>query len=123
MVAWLNMILKDIFLRPRPDFSLAFLHASGFSFPSGHAMNSTAFYGMIAYLIIITYRDWKVKTLAIIAWLGLSILIGFSRIYLGVHYFTDVAAGWAAGVLWLTICILGEYLIHLSKFGIYKNSS
>ncbi len=108
--AILNFILKNIFLRPRPDFPLAYSHETGYSFPSGHAMISLAFYGIIAYLITITHKDLKIKIPILIGLFILSVLIGFSRLYLGVHYLTDVLAGWAAGGLWMAICILGDNL-------------
>ena len=73
-------------------------------------MISTAFYGIVAYLIITTYKDLKIKIPIMIGLFVLSALIGFSRLYLGVHYLTDVLAGWAAGGLWLAICILGDNL-------------
>lgn len=114
--ALLNLVLKNIFQRSRPVFPQAFLVDTGYSFPSGHTMISLAFYGVVAY-IALTYiksRNWKVFT--VIGALVISVLIGFSRLYLGVHYFTDVLAGWAAGALWLTICIMGDYL-----FGLLKN--
>lgn len=108
--ALLNLILKNIFLRPRPEFPQAFLVARGFSFPSGHAMSSLAFYGAVAYLACSFYRTKWRKFLIIITALLISGLIGFSRLYLGVHYFSDVLAGWVAGGMWLAVCILGDKL-------------
>lgn len=113
--ALLNLLLKNIFQRHHPIFNHAFVIETGYSFPSGHTMISLAFYGAIAY-IALTYiksRGWKVLT--IVGALAISVLIGFSRLYLGVHYLTDVLAGWAASGLWLAVCILGDYWLQFSK--------
>lgn len=109
----LNVLLKNIFLRPRPDFPNAFYHESGYSFPSGHAMLSMLFYGMTAYLIASQGPSWRTQIRLGITALTLSFLIGFSRIFLGVHYLTDVLGGWAAGFVWLATCI---GLLELAKF-------
>jgi len=113
--ALLNLVLKNIFQRSRPIFPQAFSVETGFGFPSGHTMISLAFYGVIAY-IALTYiksRSWKAFTVT--GAVVISVLIGFSRLYLGVHYLTDVLAGWAAGGLWLAVCILGDYWLQYSK--------
>ena len=105
--AWLlNEVLKAFYQRARPDiFRLA--QAGGYSFPSGHAMISLAFYGMLAYLVWFDLRRRGSSR----AWvpavaLGmLVLLIGISRIYLGVHYPSDVLGGYAAGGVWLMACV------------------
>jgi undecaprenyl-diphosphatase len=104
--SFLNWIMKLGFHRSRPSApSLA--QAAGYSFPSGHAMISLVFYGMLIYLIWLNFRRGLASYL-VIGLLGLLILaIGTSRIYLGVHYPSDVAAGYAAGGFWLTGCVLG----------------
>lgn len=102
--ALLSFLLKILFHRTRPDL-FRVVQETGYSFPSGHALATMCFYGMVAYLIMRTIDSWRgrltVMTLAII----LSMLIGISRIYLGVHYPTDVIAGYAAGSMWLAFCI------------------
>lgn len=102
----LNRILKNIFDRPRPTMfeEIATLHS--YSFPSGHAMAAVANYGMMAIVVgrlVPAIKDWVYGGAVILA-----LLIGFSRIYLGVHWVTDVLAGYAAGaailfagILWL----------------------
>lgn len=102
----LNLFLKNIFLRPRPDFPNAFYHESGYSFPSGHAMMSVLFYGMTAYLLIRATKSWKWKISLSMGTLTLILLIGLSRLALGVHYLTDVLGGWAAGFAWLIACMM-----------------
>jgi undecaprenyl-diphosphatase len=108
--ALLNLVLKNIFQRSRPTIPGAYMVETGFSFPSGHSMISLVFYGVIAYLALsyVKSKKWKVFVTVII--LMICALIGFSRLYLGVHFLTDVLAGWAAGGLWLAVCILWDLL-------------
>lgn len=106
--AVLNLILKYLIGRPRPEFPLAYLHDTGFSFPSGHAMISIAFYGALAYLLLSTLKSWRYKILTVFGMVSIAILIGFSRLYLGVHFLSDILGGWAAGGLWLVLCVIGE---------------
>jgi membrane-associated phospholipid phosphatase len=102
----LNIILKGIFQRIRPQLSEPWVAAPGWSFPSGHAMGSFVTYGFLTYLILrLTPRDFPRRT-AIALMAILVFLIGFSRIYLGVHYLSDVVAGFAAAVVWLGFCVL-----------------
>lgn len=102
--ALLNKILKHIVQRPRPT-EHRIIDESGYSFPSGHSMVSAAFYGFLIYLI---YKNVKNKYLkwGLIAILSLLIfLIGASRIYLGVHYTSDVLAGFLVAISYLIIFI------------------
>ena len=103
-VTVINQAIKDIVRRPRPNV-LRLVEEDGYSFPSGHSMVSMAFYGIIIYLVYknVTnkYLKWSLITL-----LSLLILsIGFSRIYVGVHYFTDVVGGFLLGLAYLIIYI------------------
>ena len=103
-VTLVNQVIKHIIRRPRPNV-LRLVEESGYSFPSGHSMVSMAFYGIIIYLVYknVTnkYLKWTLITL-----LSLLILsIGFSRIYVGVHYFTDVVGGFLLGLAYLIIYI------------------
>ena len=104
-----NQILKHIFLRARP-IGINLITESGYSFPSGHSMVSVAFYGYIIYLIIYSNLDkWK-KTL-FSGLLGLLILlIGISRIYLGVHFASDVIGGFALSLAYLIVFINFIYI-------------
>lgn len=98
----LNQMLKHIIQRPRPT-EFRIIDESGYSFPSGHSMVSAAFYGFLIYLI---YKNVKNKYLkwSLITGLGLLIiLIGTSRIYLGVHYTSDVLAGFLISISYLII--------------------
>lgn len=113
--SWLmNELLKWIFHRSRPDIA-RLVTATGYSFPSGHAMVSFAFYGMLAYLMWINLKTRGLKYLFTFIFLFLVLSIGISRIYLGVHYPSDVLAGFAAGGFWLVGCILGLQAIRYYK--------
>lgn len=102
--AALNYLLKHLFERARPEL-FRVVDAAGYSFPSGHAMVSLCFYGMSAYLLSRRWRQfvWRLLIYGLAAILITA--IGLSRIYLGVHYPTDVLAGYTAGMTWLVICI------------------
>jgi undecaprenyl-diphosphatase len=104
----LNQILKVVIQRPRPPYAAAFLRHYSWSFPSGHAMVSLVGYGMLAYLLVVLWVHRRSLQVAIVVGATLLIAaIGISRLYLGVHYFSDVVGGYAAGVLWLSACISG----------------
>lgn len=111
--AWgLNLLLKDVFARDRPELWKRIVDAQFNSFPSGHAMVSLVVYGFLAYLLAIRFprRQSLIYVLAIL----LIISIGFSRLYLGVHWPTDVVAGYAAGLVWLMTCILSLEVVQRS---------
>lgn len=98
----LNLQLKSLFERERPSLAEALREASGYSFPSGHAMGAIVVLGAIAYLIWRGTSPWRWRSLGL-AVLGSTVLaIAASRIYLGVHWISDIAAGLIAGLLWLT---------------------
>lgn len=110
IVTILNQLLKRILQRPRPE-EFRIINESGYSFPSGHSMISMAFYGFLIYLI---YKNVKNKYLkwSLIAILGILIIsIGISRIYLGVHYTSDVVAGFLIAISYLII-----YISIINKF-------
>jgi membrane-associated phospholipid phosphatase len=112
---FLNQILKNLFLRPRPAYLNAFYQEPGYSFPSGHAMTSIIFYGMLAYLLIRISQLWRWKVAFAAVAALIIMLIGFSRLYLGVHFLTDVLGGWAAGIAWLATCIIALEALHSRK--------
>lgn len=110
--AILDGILKYTIHRTRPAYALALLHGRSFSFPSGHAMGSIIGYGFLAYAIVLTSRTigWHKRMIFSLAAL-LTLLIGVSRVYIGVHFPSDVAGGWAAGFAWLAICMTGYEVV------------
>jgi undecaprenyl-diphosphatase len=104
----LNLLLKTAFRRERPPGAAAFLHGQSWSFPSGHVLGATVCFGMLAYLVV--RRDGPVgarRVEVIAAAASLILLIGATRVCLGVHYTTDVFAALAAGAMWLAVCISG----------------
>lgn len=103
----LNLLLKDLVGRQRPIWTHPLLLLTDPSFPSGHAMASTLFYGLLAYLIARHSSSWRSGVIACVTAIVLILLVGFSRMYLGVHYLSDVLGGYAAGMLWLTLTITG----------------
>jgi undecaprenyl-diphosphatase len=106
----LNNVLKDLFQRTRPAPVEGLIPAQAFSFPSGHAMVAAAFYLFVGYL---AWRLLRGRTRIVCAAILVSIalLIGLSRLYLGVHYLTDVVAGYLAGFAWTSTVIVGGHLL------------
>lgn len=101
VIALLNQLLKNVIKRPRPVIGDG--KFSGYSFPSGHAMVSMAFYGLLIYLVFSSNLNKKVKILLITCLSLIILLIGFSRIYLEAHYITDVLSGFTLSIFYLTI--------------------
>jgi membrane-associated phospholipid phosphatase len=102
----LNWALKAAFDRPRPQFAEPLATAAGFSFPSGHAMVSLTVYGALAFVIASGVESRRMRMLVLGSAGALVLVIGFSRVYLGVHYPSDVLAGYSAGLAWLMVCAL-----------------
>jgi len=102
--AVLSFLLKILFHRTRPDL-FQVVKETSYSFPSGHALATMCFYGMVAFLIMRKTSSWRGRLTVMTLTVILSVLIGISRIYLGVHYPTDVIAGYAVGSMWLAFCI------------------
>lgn len=104
----LDVALKYIIHRPRPAGAAMFLRQFSYSFPSGHAMGSLLGYGMLAYVLVaFRVRGSAARGAIIVGAAVLVLAIGVSRLYLGVHYFSDVMGGYAAGVVWLAACVSG----------------
>lgn len=98
----LNQVLKTIFNRPRP-LENRLIEASGYSFPSGHSMISMAFYGLFIFLACNNIKNKKIKYTICIGLAILITLIGISRIYLGVHYASDVIGGFLLSIVYLIV--------------------
>lgn len=112
----MNRLVKEFFQRARPTFAEPFIIAQDFSFPSGHAMLSLIVYGMLAYTLCLHFRKPWQRILIIFACALLVILIGISRLYLGVHYFSDIVGGFAAGAVWLFTCITAAEVIRRKRY-------
>lgn len=100
----LMFILKQLFNRARPLMPLL-EPVQGLSFPSGHALMSMSFYGLLILLVWENVSNRVLKPVLIALLFAFILLIGFSRIYLRLHYFSDVIAGFAAGIIWLSLSI------------------
>jgi membrane-associated phospholipid phosphatase len=98
----LNQGMKLAFARPRPLLWQRLIEETSYGFPSGHALGSLVLYGFMAYVLADRYPQYSRSIYSISV--GLIALIGFSRLYLGVHYPTDILAGYAVGFLWLITC-------------------
>ncbi|MGD6833958.1 phosphatase PAP2 family protein [Sutcliffiella halmapala] len=103
-VRLLNTFLKRVFQRERPSLE-HIVDVHFYSFPSGHAMNSMAVYGMLAFLCLVMVHKKVIKNITVFFASIIILLIGISRIYLGVHFPMDVLAGYFAGAAWLTLLI------------------
>jgi undecaprenyl-diphosphatase len=101
----LVFLLKLIYARPRPEPFIAALHVTSASLPSGHAFAALVLSGLSAYFLVGEVRLWRNRLGLIISASLLTTLIGFSRIYLGLHWASDVLAGFAMAALWLTFLI------------------
>lgn len=106
--ATLNYVLKTTFGRARPEYAdPQLVEVGSLSFPSGHTMMTTVFVGFGLYLFLQRPHSQFVRAAAVagvVAWCG---LMGFSRLYLGHHYVSDVLGGYLAGIAWLALCMVG----------------
>jgi undecaprenyl-diphosphatase len=102
--ATLGTLLKLGFERPRPEIVAHLVQVNTTSFPSGHAMNSAVVYLTLGALLARTEPDWRVRTYIVAVAIALTAVIGFSRVYLGVHWPSDVLAGWVVGAIWAVLC-------------------
>lgn len=103
--ALISTLLKSLFNRPRPELVAHIVDVHTASFPSGHAMLSAVTYLTLGALLAYTEPNRRLKAFLIGAALVLTVGIGLSRLYLGVHYPTDVLAGWSLGAAWAILCL------------------
>jgi membrane-associated phospholipid phosphatase len=101
----LNVALKSLFQRERPVFENPIITLSSYSFPSGHTMGATLFYGFLTVFVVTHTRRLRWRVMAFLLAFLIVVLIGFTRIYLGAHYLSDVMGAMAAGLAWLTFCV------------------
>lgn len=111
----MNILLKNLLLKPRPSVD-HLVQAHSYSFPSGHAMNAMVFYGLVSFFFLEFFeKKWsRVVTLFFASFLIL--VIGLSRVYLGVHYPLDIIGGYLAGLTWLFL-----FIYCYTKFDRFKN--
>ena len=101
----LDPLLKVAYRRARPTFEIPLLVLTDYGFPSGHTMMATLLYGFLAVFLVTIVRSWRWRGIVVGVAGAVVILVGFSRIYLGAHYLSDVLAAIAAGVAWLALCL------------------
>lgn len=99
----MNLLLKGLFERARPDLAEALRQAHGYSFPSGHAMGSIIVLGSLAYVMARSWGPWRLRSATIALLIASILTVGLSRVYLGVHWISDIGAGFAAGFVWLVV--------------------
>jgi len=108
----LNVALKHVFRRTRPSFDDPLLSLMTYSFPSGHTAAATVFYGLLACYLVRRVRTWRARALVMLGAVVMVMLVALSRMYLGVHYLSDVLAAAAEGAAWLAICITAVSTLH-----------
>ena len=101
-----NMLLKAMFSRARPDVVTHLVEAHSSSFPSAHTMNSAVAYLTLGFMLAHGESRRPLRTYFLSVGITLTALVGFSRVYLGVHWPTDVLAGWCIGASWVALCLL-----------------
>ena len=112
----LNWCLKNYFARPRPEYVTQLHYVDSNSFPSGHSLLAAVVYLTLGALVarLVAKRRHKIYVLGVAVFV--TLLVGASRVYLGVHYPTDVLAGWAVGMLWAILCwLFARYLQRRGK--------
>lgn len=108
----LTVVLKTTVGRLRPAaVDVLGTVDTGYAFPSGHTLNATVFYGLLAGLLILRVRGVRARVGIVAGWLVLALAVGYSRIYLGYHWLTDVMAGWSLGIAVLGSVVLASILM------------
>lgn len=112
----LNVLMKYAFHRIRPSFDDPLLTLTTYSFPSGHVARATLFYGVMAAMVISRTAAWRWRVMTVLAAITMVTLVALTRVYLGVHYPSDVLAAFAEGVAWLTLCLIGLHTCWEHRF-------
>lgn len=117
----MTMTLKSVYQRPRPDVVTHISYVSTSSFPSGHSMMSMIVFLTMGALLARISKRRRLKIYVMSVAVFLSLLVGCSRMYVGVHYPTDVLAGWSAGVVWATLaCLIASWLERKGIIGLHE---
>lgn len=103
----LNVAMKYAFHRIRPTFDNPLLLMPSYSFPSGHVAGATLVYGFLAALLVARIPAWRWRVMIVLLAFAMVVLVALTRVYLGVHYLSDVLAAFAEGLAWLTLCFTG----------------
>jgi undecaprenyl-diphosphatase len=101
----LNVLLKHVYERARPVFDTPLVELMSYSFPSGHTAGAVVFYGVLAAFLVSRVYDWRLRAVIVIGAIVAVALVGFSRIYLGAHYLSDVLAAACSSTAWLVLCL------------------
>lgn len=105
----MNYLLKNLFSRARPGWADPSAALSGFSFPSGHTMMATVMYGLIAAFWWRQAKSYLSRSLAVFTAASIALSVAISRVYLGAHYLSDVLSALAAGLFWLSVCLIAIF--------------
>jgi membrane-associated phospholipid phosphatase len=109
----INLVLKLAFRRARPVLHEPIITLATYSFPSGHTAGATLFYGVLFAYIGSRSRDTRVRAACLAAWLSLVTLVAFSRMYLCVHFLSDVLAAVAWSLAWLAVCLIALHTLYV----------
>ena len=107
--------MKILFAVPRPMDPIALISIDSFAFPSGHAAAAATLYGFLLWMMLGTGKTDRMRALFASIFFAIIVLVGFSRLYLGVHYLTDVLAGYLVGFAWVAIGIVLARSPHFTR--------
>lgn len=114
--AALTLLVKTLVERTRPPTATMLGPVdSSYAFPSGHTLNATVFFGLVAALALTRVRSRLGRVAVVLAWLGASLAVGASRLYLGYHWLTDVLAGWSIAAVVLSLAAIGYWLLRARR--------
>ena len=107
----LNVLMKHAFQRARPNLEQALVVLPTYSYPSGHVAGAALFYGLLAVMLVSKTGVWRWRVLIAFTAITLVLLVALSRMYLGVHFLSDVLAAFAEAVAWLSLCLMGAHAL------------
>lgn len=113
----LNVVLKMSFERARPHFDDPWVTLTSYSFPSGHTAGATLFYGVLAAFLVSRLYDLQARAACVLIAVLMVVIVAFSRMYLGAHYLSDVAAAACSSIVWLVLCLSGVHGLVRKRMG------